>query len=251
MKFIYLFREAEAHQGKSKAKLKEGYIKKSGSEKESFKTNIRCRLICMRKVIKELTEQKKKVIKTTPFGSLLELGTESLGLPSDVVKTIARNFDWENMVLKVCIGGEYKEKPIKDKDFIEIMDIQDGGGCLLVEDNPVIDANLLNKYCIFKPNDKGEIKCRYVDFEKVYDVLLKTSDEIDIKQSFAIMAMLLIVYAPASGKLGWQKLWYVKDVNSLNQQPWAQLALEGLNKGIRAYHTGKGKDKNIGVACYF
>ena len=120
MKFIYLFSEAEAHQGKSKAKLKEGYIKKSGSEKESFKTNIRCRLICMRKVMKELTEQKKKVIKTTPFGSLLELETESLGLPSDVVKKIAHNFDWENMVLKVCIGVSTRRSQSKIKILLKL-----------------------------------------------------------------------------------------------------------------------------------
>lgn len=177
----------------------------------------------------------------TPFSSLLDLGKGGLSLQHDLIKSIVSHFNCDKMTLTICKGGE-----TQDLDFSSIMGIQNGKGAPLVAENVELDNDLLDKFC-----NLDNSKYKNIDIRKVKNALKNAVDDNAIKQTFALIALHYIVCPAPAGKLGKKFLWYVKDVNSLHDQPWVTLAMSDLKHDIQTYNKGKGVETNLGGCVLF
>ena len=199
-----------------------------------------------REFLSDLTDHEKEVISKTPFSSLLDLGKGGLSLQRDLIKSIVSHFNCDKMMLTICKGGETQDFRITDEDFSSIMGIQNGKGGPLVEENVELDNDLLDKFCNLDNN-----KYKNIDIRKVKNALKNAVDDNAIKQTFALIALHYIVCPAPGGKLGKKILWYVKDVNSLHDQPWVTLAMSDLKHGIQTYQKGKGVETSLGGCVLF
>lgn len=215
--------------------------------RKTHKSRIRCGLDNFRIVLNDLTDRQKEVIAKTPFSSLLDLEKGGLSLQRDLIKSIVSHFNCDNMTLTICKGGETQDFPITDEDFSNIMGIRNGKGASLVAENVELDNDLLHKFCILEKNKKY----KNIDINKVKNELKNVVDDNATKQTFALIALHYIVCPTPAGKLGKKFLWYVKDVNSLHDQPWVTVAMSALKHGIQTYTKGKGVEKNLGGCVLF
>ncbi|XP_035843866.1 uncharacterized protein LOC118490373 [Helianthus annuus] len=197
--------------------------------------------------------------------------SESLTQKRDMVKSLARNFNYKNSTLIARKGRETQDIEIKADDFSKIMGIQDGSEAVLdkeadnslveeagaavpqlsAEEDPVnqdpVIAELESKYCNVTKNGgyKG------IAIKNVVNELKKTNDEDVTKQTFMLTAMHYIVCPALGGVLSKSYLDYVKDANSLDKQPWATIAMNDLKYGVKNFVDGKGAEKNIGGCTLF
>ncbi|KAJ0658088.1 putative polycomb protein, VEFS-Box [Helianthus annuus] len=215
---------------------------KEPKKKTGNKTRIRCRPDLFREVLKNVLKDnhKKDVISKTPFAKLIEL-SNSISLDREIVKSIVKNFNLEDMTLTIYEEGNAKAKSITKKHFYKIMGIQDGK-VVPKDKTKQVNADLLDKYC--KKENNGKYK--YIYMKKVEEMFEKTQDDNVIRQTFALIALNYIVCPAASGVLGKRYLSYVENANELHEQAWASLAVESLKNGIQTYMNGDGIEKNLG-----
>lgn len=247
---ILLFREK--NRGLPKQKLSTLYQAMNKEERKVYddsksegvkvkRTYIRCSLDKFLRNLAMLPDSKRDIIKDTPFVNLLQLEKKGVHQIDTVVKTLARDFNCEEMKLRVQKGGESQEFSVTPDDFSTIMGIQNGSGAVV--ESPHVDSDLVKKFCKLEDGIYEDI-CP----KRIQSVLNETDerDVIAIKQAFALIAMHFIVCPTSRGKLGKKMLYYVQNVDSLNEQPWVTLAMEALRKGIKVYQDGKGAQRSIG-----
>ncbi|KAK1423321.1 hypothetical protein QVD17_18619 [Tagetes erecta] len=97
---------------------------------------------------------------------------------------------------------------------------------------------------------KKKEKYKNIDINKVKNELKNVVDDNAIKQTFALIALHYIVCHAPTGKLENKVLWYVKDVNSLHDQP-VTVAMSALKHDIQTYNKRIGVEKNLGGCVLF